>query len=64
MGKAGCGLNKGVALPLWQSRIRRVQRTSGSGERVVQVESKLKWEVKVVRRAKNRMLDDETGDLP
>lgn len=57
-------MNKGVALPLWQSRIRRVQRTSGSGERVMQVESKLKWEVKVVRRAKNRMLDDETGDLP
>ena len=30
--------------------------------RVVQVESKLKWEVKVVRRAKNRMLDDEIGE--
>ena len=62
--KTGCGLSQGVALPLWQSRIRRVQRTSGSGERVVHVGCKLNWEVRDVREAKNRVIDCGIGGLP
>lgn len=53
-----------MALPLWQSRIRRAQRTSGSGERVVHVGCKLNWEVRDVREAENRVIDRGIGGLP
>lgn len=47
------GLGQAVPLPSWQSRIRRVKRTPAVNERVVQVGSKLNWEV---RETRNRMV--------